>query len=204
MEYVEGQPRDVGVRSNRDSRYAPTAEDYKHLDGKAPRLQFGDRGELTAKTIEQAGLTGEERKRAQEMLKLQAVYLEIFDALEHPQDPDGHIVDLSGIHFTQPRIAIAWTLALLGMRPSGKKYIKKRFYSGPGVIEGAYAWVDSRAPDTALEELLPEHSADDHHLPPDTRKLAAQRDGAPGQQLPPGWSVTPTITDEFVPREEAK
>lgn len=201
MEIVEGQPRDPGYRSNVDSRYSPASGDFS---GRAPRLQFGDRGELTMQTIEQAGLTGEERKRALEMLKLQAVYLEIYDALEHPQDPDGHVVDLGGVHFTQPRIAIAWTLALLGFRPSGKKYIKKRHYSGPGVMDGAYTWVDSRAPETAAEELRPEHSAGDHHLPPDTRKLAAERDGAPGQQLPPAWSVTPKITESHVPRREAK
>jgi hypothetical protein len=199
---VEGQPRSSGPHNNRiNSRYGFTGSNPYDPRGGAPRLQFGERGELTPKTIEQAGLTGEERKRALEMLKVQAAYLEIYDALDYPNDPDGHVVDLSGMHMTQPKVAIAWTLALLGFRSSGRKYIKKRAYTAPGVREGAYTWVDSRAPDDAAAELAPEHRSSDHHLPPDTRRLAAIRDGDPGQKLAPPWSVTPTITEEWVDRE---
>jgi hypothetical protein len=64
------------------------------------------------------------------------------------------------------------------------------------VVEGAYTWVDARSPDDAVGELQPEHRADDPRLPPDTRRLAAIRDSAPGQEMPPGWSVTPKITFE--------
>jgi hypothetical protein len=197
---VEGQPRPRGRSNNRiNSRYGFSgANPYDGRRG-APRLQFGDRGELTPRTIEQAGLVGEDRKRAMELLKVQAAYLQIYDALDYPSDPDGHVVDLSGIHMTQPKVAIAWTLALLGFRPTGRHYIKKRHYGGPGVAEGAYTWVDFRAPDDAAEELTPEMRSSDHTLPPDTRRLAAQRDGDPGQDLG-GWSVTPTITDEWVCR----
>ena len=200
---VEGQGPSSSSRptgSNRvNSRYGFSGTNP--YDGKrgAPRLQFGERGELTPKTIAQAGLVGEERKRAHEMLKVQAVYLEIYDALEYPNDPDGHVVDLSGVHMTQPKVAIAWTLALLGFRPSGRKYIKKRAINAPGVYEGAYTWVNALAPDDAAEELQPEHRSSDHKLPPDTRRLAAIRDQDPPQQLG-GWAVTPTITEEWVCR----
>ena len=199
---VEGQPRDVGQRSNRRaSRYSPSPTDAAAYTGKAPLLQFGEHGELTHKTIQQAGLSGEERKRALEMLKVQAAYLEIYEALDYPTDPEGHTVDLSGMHMTQPKIAIAWTLALLGFRSSGRKYIKARHYTAPGVAEGAYTWVDSRAADDAALELAPEHRSDDRNLPPDTRRLAAVRDGDEPQNLGEQWSVTPKITEEWVDRE---
>ena len=201
---VEGQPRDRGPRNNRrGSRYFPSGADESAYTGKAPLLQFGEQGELTHKTIEQAGLTGEAKKRAQEMLKVQAAYLEIYAALDYPNDPDGNVVDLSGMHMTQPKVAIAWTLALLGFRSSGRTYIKKRDFSGPGVVEGAYTWVDARAADDAALELLPEHSSRDPKLPPDTRRLAAIRDGDPGQQLAPPWSVTPLITRNGVVIQES-
>jgi hypothetical protein len=202
-EIQEGRPG-VGEgprNTNAQSRYAfPSQNPYAMLSG-PPKLQFGDQGELTHKTIEQAGLTGEEKRRAQEMLKVQAAYLEIYNSLDFPNDPDGHVVDLSGVHMTQPKVAIAWTLALLGYRPSGKAYIKKRHYTMPGVYENAYYYVDSRAAEDAGLELRPEHAADDHHLPPDTRRLAAIRDGEPGQQLPT-WSVKPTVTVEDAPRPQ--
>jgi hypothetical protein len=192
----EGQPRTPGYRSDRTSRYAFGGADPYNPKKGAPRLQFGERGELTPRTIEQADLTPEEKERAYEMLMVQAAYLEIYDCLDYPTDPDGHIVDLAGIHMTQPKVAIAWTLALNGFRRTDKQYIKKRYYSVPGVIEGAYTWVDSYAPENAAEELTPQMKADDHRLPPDTRRLAAIRDGEPGQKLPDGWSVTPKITYE--------
>jgi hypothetical protein len=197
---VEGQPRDPGMRSRAGSRYTPTPAEAAAYTGKAPLLQFGERGELTHKTIEQAGLTGADKKRAQEMLKVQAAYLEIYESLDFPNDPDGHVVDLSGMYMTQPKVAIAWTLALAGFRRSAHAYIKKRAYHAPGCYEGAYAWVDARAADDALGDLAPEHRSNDPKLPPDTRRLAAMRDGDPGQQLPPPWSVTPTITEEWVCR----
>ena len=198
---VEGQPRNRGARNTRRGRYTPSHTDTAVYTGKAPLLQFGEHGELTHKTIEQAGLTGEERKLALEMLKVQAAYLEIYQSLDFPTDPEGHTVDLSGMHMTQPKIAIAWTLALLGFRRSAHVYIKKRPFSAPGVYANAYTWVDSRAPDDAADELAPQHRSDDPKLPPDTRRLAAMRDGDEPQQMPPGWSVTPVITEEWVDRE---
>jgi len=195
--YSEGQPRTPGYRTDTTSAYA-FGGSPNPFDKTPPKLQFGDRGELTPRTIEQAGLTGEEKERAYEMLLVQAAYLEIYEALDHPTDPDGHTVDLSGIHMTQPKVAIAWTLALLGFRQSEHVYIKRRYYGGPGVMEGAYTWVDSRAPEAAEEELRPEHRSDDPSLPPDTRRLAAQRDGDPGMDppIPEEWSVEPKITWE--------
>jgi hypothetical protein len=192
--------REGGYHSSTTSPYAfGGANPYDPRQG-PPKLQFGEYGELTPRTIAQAGLTGEAKKRAQEMMKVQAAYLEIYQSLDFPNDPEGHVVDLSGIHMTQPKIAIAWTLALLGYRPSGRRYIKKREVSGPGVVQGAYTWVDARAADDAALDLLPEHKASDYKLPPDTRRLAAIRDGDPGQQLPNPWSVIPTVTEEFVDR----
>jgi len=200
-EVQEGQPRRRGPNNtNADSRYAfAGTHPYAALTGEPPKLQFGEHGELTYKTLDQAGLTGEERKRAVEMLKVQKAYIEIYNCLDFPNDPDGHVVDLSGIHMTQPKVAIAWTLALLGFRRSGKPYIKKRGYQTGGVYENSYYYVDSRAPDQAEQELRPEHSADDHWLPPDTRRLAAIRDEAPGQELPQ-WNQKPVVTVEHVPR----
>lgn len=190
----EGQPRSPGHRSDTSSRYSfGGADPYSR---KPPTLQFGDRGELTPRTIEQANLSPEEKRLAREMLLVQAAYLEIYDCLDYPTDPDGHTVDLSAIHMTQPKIAIAWTLALNGFRRTEHQYIKKRHYSAPGVVEGAYTWVDTRSGETAAEELRPDHRPDDPHLPPDTRRLAAQRDGAPGQQPPDLWSVTVVPTFE--------
>jgi hypothetical protein len=185
--------------TNTQSRYAfPEANPYTRLR-EPPTLQFGEYGELTMRTIQQAGLSGEERRRAIEMMKIQAAYLEIYNALDFPNDPDGHLVDLSAVHMTQPKVAIAWTLACLGFRRTAKAYIKKRHYSAPGIYANAYYYVDVRAPDDAAEELTPQMYAGDHHLPPDTRRLAAIRDGSPGQELPQ-WAVRPKITWEDVPR----
>lgn len=201
--FQEGMPS-VGARpnnTNAQSRYAfPEANPYGRLSG-PPKLQFGDHGELTIKTIRQAGLSGEERKTAIEMMKVQAAYLEIYEALDFPNDPDGNVVDLSGVHMTQPKVAIAWTLALLGFRSTGKSYIKKRHYDAPGIYDNAYYYVDARAPDDAAGELTPEMSSRDFYLPPDTRRLAAIRDGDPGQELPQ-WNTPPIITYEEVPREQ--
>jgi hypothetical protein len=194
--FIDGSSRDVGARNNRASRYARNP-----YDRTAPRLQFGDRGELTPRTITQAGLTGEERKRAEEMLEVQAAYLKIYDCLDFPNDPDGHVVDMSGVHMTQPKVAIAWTLALLGFRPTGRPYIKKRLFEAPGVPAGAYTYVDVRAPDDAAEELRPEDRSSDPHLPPDTRRLAALREETGNQYLGTLWSVTPTVTEEWVDRD---
>lgn len=164
-------------------------------------LQFGEHGELTAKTIQQVDLTPAERERAYEMLRVQAAYLEILECLSYPVDPDGHTHDLSALGPT--KVAIAWTLALSGMRLSGPRYIKKRNFSAPGCYEDAHTWVDAREPDAAEESLRPEHSADDPSLPPDTRRLAAIRDGAAPRNVPPTWQTTPKIVWENAPREES-
>lgn len=163
-------------------------------------LQFGEHGELTARTIRQANLTPEEAERAYEMLHVQAAYLEILELLSYPVDPEGHTHDLSALGPT--KIAIAWTLALSGMRMSGLKYIKKRNFSAPGCYTDAHTWVDSREPDAAEDALRPEDSAHDPDLPPDTRRLAALRDGAPVPEKPSTWKTTPKIIWENAPREE--
>lgn len=165
-----------------------------------PALQFGQHGELTPKTIKQANLTKEEEKRAFEMVKVQAAYLEILDCLNYPVDPEGHTHDLSAI--TPTKIAIAWTLALAGFRHSGKKYIKKRAFTAPGCYEDAHTWVDTRAPDDAAQELAPQHRAGDPRLPPDTRRLAALRDDSPPQDLGEGWHVKPKVFIDDEPRPE--
>jgi hypothetical protein len=162
-----------------------------------PALQFGQHGELTPRTIKQANLTPEEEERAYEMLEVQAAYVQILEALSFPVDPEGHVHDLTALGPT--KVAIAWTLALNGVRFTGPKYIKKRGVTH-ALYKDAHTWVDMRAPDDAADELQPEHSADDYRLPPDTRRLAAVRDGAPGQQLPPGWSVKPEVVWDDEPR----
>lgn len=154
-------------------------------------MQFGEHGELTIDTINQANLSPEERQRALEMLDVQAAYLDLFETMSFPVDPEGNVYDMSAM----PAIAmaLAWTLALNGFRRSGTPYIKKRFFSGEGVTEGAHTWVDVRAPDNAEEELRPEHHADDTNLPPDVRALAARRDGAVAPVLPTWEGVKPKI-----------
>lgn len=165
-----------------------------------PRFSFGPDGELTKESIREANLTGEEKRRAYQMLEVQKAYLEILDDLKFATDPDGHVHDLTMMPATN--IAIAYTLALHGWRRSGTPYIKKRRV--PSVnYEDAYTWVDSRAPDDASSELQPEHKSYDMTLPPDTRKLAAERDGEEVPPLPPPWEDEPAkIIERFVPRQE--
>jgi hypothetical protein len=93
-------------------------------------------------------------------------------------------------------------MALCGMRMSGNRYIKKRGFSAPGCYQDAHTWVDAREPDVAEEALKPEHKASDPSLPPDTRRLAALRDGDEAMSLPPTWTVAPKIVWENAPREE--
>ncbi len=152
------------------------------FDAPAPKLKFGEHGELTHETIKQANLTQEEQKRAYEMMKVQKAYLEILDCLSYPTDPEGHVHDLNAIGPT--RLAIAWTLALCGFRRSGKKYIKKQFSSG--AYANAHTWVDVRRPDAPEE---PEHRSGVLALPPDTCRLDADP-----LQSPEIWHVAPKIT----------
>ena len=164
------------------------------------RLEFGAMGELTPTTIEQANLTPQERERAFEMMEVQNAYLQILDCLSYPVDPEGHVHDLNMM--TPTRIAIAWTLALAGARMSGTPFIKKRYFSSPGCYANAHTWVDIRQPDTAEEALKPTDKADDPNLPPDTRRLAALRDGEPPMDMPQTWQNTPKLTTSFVPRDK--
>lgn len=163
------------------------------------KLQFGKWGELTDQTIRQAELNEAERRRAYEMMEVQAAYLEILDCLAFPVDPEGHVHDLSALGAS--KIAIAWTLALNGFRRSGQRYIKKRSFNAPGCYEDAHTWVDSRAPDAAEAELQPEHSAHDPNLPPDTRRLAAVRDGVPPMEPGREWHTEVKVTVTNEPRE---
>lgn len=162
------------------------------------KLEFGKLGELTPKTIEQADLTPSEREHAYEVLRAQAAYLQILDCLSYPVDPDGHVHDLNMMGPT--RVAIAWTLALVGFRMTGPQLIKKRSFSAPGCYEDAHTWVDVREPDVA--ELKPTDQADDPNLPPDTRRLAALRDGAAPMQMPETWKTEPQIIRTTVRRDE--
>lgn len=157
-------------------------------------LPFGPHGELTQDTIDQADLTPAERERAYEMLEVQAAYLHILDCLSYPVDPDGNVHDLNMMGPT--KVAIAWTLALAGLRPTGEAYIKKRAFTAPGCYEDAHTWVDIREPDTAEEALREHHQAGDPNLPPDTRRLAAIRDGESPMKLPPIWNTVPQVVDE--------
>ena len=165
------------------------------------RLAFGKHGELTARAIEQADLSPPERDRAYELLHAQNAYLQILDCLTYPIDPDGHTHDLNMLGPT--KIAIAWTLALVGFRLSGPRLVKKRSFTAPGCYEDAHTWVDVREPDSAHEALRPEDQADDSSLPPDTRRLAAMRDGAAPMEMPPAWHTTPKVTTSRIDREQA-
>ena len=113
-----------------------------------PPLKFGERGELTLETINQAGLTPAERERALEMLDAQHAYLQIIDTIGGSVlDPDGNVYDL-GVML--PAVwAAAWTLALAGARFTGPAYIKKR-----QIVGGGETWVDVREPDEPI--VLPE------------------------------------------------
>jgi hypothetical protein len=169
--------------------------------GKPPKkLKFGEHGELTAQTIEQLNLTPAERERAYEMLRAQHAYLQILDCLTYPVDPEGHTHDLNMLGPT--KVAIAWTLALVGFRLTGPRLIKKRSFTAPGCYEDAHTWVDAREPDTAEAALRPEDRADDPNLPPDTRRLAAIRDGAAPMEMPATWHTTPKVTTSRIDREK--
>jgi hypothetical protein len=197
----ESKPRRKVVEGQRRRRreFAGNRKRFREGDP-IPALQFGQHGELTPRTIKQANLSPAEEKRAFEMLKVQAAYLQILDCLSYPVDPEGHTHDLSMLGPT--KVAIAWTLALSGLRFSGRQYIKKRAINAPGCYADAHTWVDARAPDDAADELQPEHRADDHTLPPDTRRLAAMRDGAPPQDLGDIWHQKPQVFTDYEPRTE--
>jgi len=165
-----------------------------------PRFSFGPDGELTSQAIKEANLTGEEKRRAYQMLEVQKAYLEMLDDLKFVSDADGNVHDLTMMPLTN--LAIAYTLTLHGWRRSGNKYIKKRHVPSAG-YEDAYTWVDSRAPDNAAQELRPEHSPHDMTLPPNTRKLAAVRDGEVATPQPPTWEDEPArIVEKYAPRPE--
>ena len=166
----------------------------------AEPLQFGEWGELTERTIEQADLTPAEKERAYLMVEAQAAYLQILDTLSYPVDPEGHVHDLSALGMS--KVAIAWTLALNGFRQTGPQYIKKRAINAPGCYADAHTWVDSRAPDNAADELRPEHSSHDPKLPPDTRRLAAIRDGVPPMERPAEWHTEVKI--QYVDEERKR
>lgn len=165
----------------------------------AEPFHFGKWGELTPRAIAQANLTKAETARAYEMMQVQGVYLQILDCLNFPVDPEGHVHDLSALGAS--KIAIAWTLALNGFQQTGNQYIKKRHFSAPGCYEDAYTWVDSREPDTAEAALKPEDSAHDPNLPPDTRRLAAIRDGVPPMEHPEEWQTVVQVKVVNEPRE---
>lgn len=170
--------------------------------GSPRRLQFGEHGELTPRTIKQAGLTKAEEKRAYEMMEVQAAFLSILDTMSFPVGPDGTTHDLGALGPT--RDAIAWTLALNGFRQTGQPYIKKRAVPG-ALYKDAHTWVDVRAPDDARDELRPEDKADDQSLPPDTRRLAAQRDGVQPLKMPDGFKAgKPKVVWINEPRPEGR
>ncbi len=186
---VEGRPRRSEFAGNR-KRFRP--------GDPIPALQFGQHGELTPRTIKQANLTKDEEKRAFEMLKVQAAYLEILDCLSYPVDPAGHVHDLTAIGPTKQ--AIAWTLALNGFRSTGKKYIKKKVVPVPGGYPDAHTWIDARQRE--YHEMPPEDGLPDdlsnYTLPPETKKIS---DAAPAEQLSQGWHVRPKITYVNEPRK---
>ena len=157
----------------------------------AQKLPFGQLGEITSETIEAAGLAAAEKLRAYEVAEVQAAYLEILECLNYPVDPAGHVHYLSILGPT--KVAVAYTLALAWFRKSGPPQIKQRRFTAPGCVEEAVTWVDARLPDTAAEELQPEHSVHDDSLPPDTRRLAAVRDGVAAAPMNEEWSVTVTV-----------
>lgn len=165
-----------------------------------PPLKFGEHGQLTIETINAANLTPQERERALEMLEVQQAYLDLFETMSYPVDPEGNVYDMSAM--APIALALSWTLALNGFRRSGTQYVKKRFFGGEGVAEGAHTWVDCRAPDSAEEELKPDHSPDDPNLPPDVRALAARRDGAVAPTLPTWDGVRPKVIYVDEPRPD--
>ena len=165
----------------------------------APKLPFGERGELTLETIEAANLTEAERERALEILEAQEAYLGIFDALSYPVDPEGTVYDLSSVG-APVLLAMAWTLALNGFRQSGPQMIKKRYFETDQTVAGAHAWVDVRAPDDAADELQPGDYCEDPNLPPDTRYLAAKRDGVEAKPQPTWTGIKPKVVYHDEPR----
>jgi len=179
---------------------ASQGESVTYRKGDKPRLKFGKYGEITAETVRQAGLNKAETEQAEKIVDANQAFLEILDTLSYPVDPDGHVHDLN--HMTATNIAIAWTLALNGFRRTGPVIVKKRYFTAPGVYQDAHTWVRVDAPDFASQELRPEHSSMDVNLPPDTRKLAADRDGEEAVNPQQEWHTTPKVIHTYEKRPE--
>lgn len=190
----------ANARAIRRADLAGNRQRYKLGQTQPSGLPFGDYGELTPQTIKAAGLTGEARSRAYEMMDAQQAMLSLLDCMSYPIGPDHTTHDLSALGPT--RDAIAWTLALCGFRQTGKVYIKKRKINATGIYADAHTWVDIRDPDDAQDELRPEHKQSDENLPPDTRRLAAVRDGVKPLKMPDGFKVKPEIIFVDEPRPE--
>ena len=148
---------------------------------------------ISNEDMERAGLTPEERERALEMRDVQVTYLRLLETMSYPVDQNGTTHDVN--HMPGTLMALAWTLALSGVRFSGPVYIKKRYpeVPSPGMYEDVHTWVDIRQPDKASDGLRPTDRSTDTSLPPDTRRLAALRDGDEQPQPPPQWKTKPKL-----------
>jgi hypothetical protein len=153
-------------------------------------------------------LEGEEYERMRDAAAVQRAYIEMLRLVKDPIDERGRTYDLRflDINGTQGQSvlrAIFYTMVLLGFtRDCQKCGFHHKSWIKPRTVSGMQTWVDIRSPDTAEEELRPEHKQDMINLPPDVRGLAAKRDGEDGLAAQVEWHTKAEVNFLTEPRPE--
>lgn len=167
------------------------------------------------------GYTREQIERTFDAIAVQNSFMDMLRLVKYPIDERGRTYDLrfldlggskEAVLASGPSMggsvmrAIFYTMTLLGFRRTcskcghhEKSWIKPRVVPGTG---GMQTWVDIRKPDTAEEELSPEHKQSMINLPPDVRALAAKRDGEDGLAAQVEWHTKANIEFVDAPRPE--
>jgi|SRR5215472_19149495 len=114
MEFVEGSGRPPPRRG---------APSVLRPGDRVPPIDFGPYGELTPRSIAQAGLTGQEKQRAYEMMAVHSAYLQILECLDYTVDADNVHHSFAAIPAT--KLAVAYHLAKCGFRRTGTSYVQK-------------------------------------------------------------------------------
>lgn len=158
--------------------------------------------------------TREEDQRTFDAIQVQNAFLDMIRLVKYPVDERGRTYDLRFLDLGGSKEAVLasgpscggsvlraifYTMTLLGFRKTEKSYIKPRVIPGTG---GMHTWVDIRKPDTAEEELRPEHKQSMINLPADVRALAAKRDGEDGLAAQVEWHTRANIEFVDAPRPE--
>lgn len=151
----------------------------------------------------------EQTARVFDAAKVQNAMIDMLRLVKFPIDERGRtydlrFLDIGGTQGQSVLRAIFYTMTLLGFSRDchncgghNKSWIKPRAIPG-----GFQTWVDMRAPDTAEEELRPEHKQAMINLPPDVRGLAAKRDGEEGLGPQVEWHTKAEVGFLDEPRPE--